>query len=52
MEIGNLQNFPRTEGTVLREEKLTGELDEWIDREELLWKQRARTDWLKGVTEM
>lgn len=32
---------------VLNEKKLSSELDDSLAMEELLWKQRSRTDWLK-----
>lgn len=32
--------------TKAREEKLISEIDEWLHREEMLLKQRARADWL------
>lgn len=30
-----------------KESRISDEIDEWCMREELLWKQRARTDWLR-----
>lgn len=47
-EIRELKEASQTEETSSREEKVAEELDEWFAREELLWKQRARTVWLKG----
>lgn len=37
----------RNEENVVEENKIMNELDEWRFREELLWKQRSRVDWLK-----
>ncbi|KAL9684952.1 hypothetical protein QQ045_022394 [Rhodiola kirilowii] len=45
--INNLQSEPRTSEVVEREEEASRRLDEWLAREELLWRQRARTEWLK-----
>lgn len=47
MELESLKVNPRTEQVARREARLAGELDEWMAREELLWKQRSRVDWLK-----
>ncbi|KAL9668671.1 hypothetical protein QQ045_006209 [Rhodiola kirilowii] len=38
----------RTEEIIEKEIKATNELDEWMTREELLWRQRSRTEWLKA----
>ncbi|CAM8924063.1 unnamed protein product [Rhodiola kirilowii] len=45
--INALQSKPRTMMVVEREEEASRKLDEWLAREELLWRQRARTEWLK-----
>lgn len=37
----------RTPSNIMEEGQITNELDEWRIREELLWKQRSRVDWLK-----
>lgn len=37
----------RTDQSIRTDQRISGELDEWFAREELLWKQRARLDWLK-----
>lgn len=39
---------PRTKESVKKKIDASIALDEWLAREELLWKQRARTDWLKS----
>lgn len=46
-KLEGLGRLERSEDVVADETKLTAELDEWIAREELLWKQRSRMDWLK-----
>ncbi|KAL9675120.1 hypothetical protein QQ045_003321 [Rhodiola kirilowii] len=46
-QISKMQNEGRTEETAKKEAELTNEMDEWLAREELLWRQRARTEWLK-----
>ncbi|KAL9677785.1 hypothetical protein QQ045_015621 [Rhodiola kirilowii] len=45
--IQHLRGLPRTEERAQEEMKLTEELDEWLEREELWWRQRARAEWLK-----
>lgn len=47
-EIKQLNEGPRTEDTTKKEVVLSNVLDEWLAREELLWKQRGRSDWLKA----
>ncbi|CAM8965988.1 unnamed protein product [Rhodiola kirilowii] len=37
----------RTDEVIERETKLQRELDEWLAREELLWRQRSRVEWLR-----
>ncbi|CAM8888420.1 unnamed protein product [Rhodiola kirilowii] len=45
--INKLQVEPRTSDVIEREEEASRKLDEWLAREELLWRQRSRTEWLK-----
>ncbi|KAL9666388.1 hypothetical protein QQ045_000718 [Rhodiola kirilowii] len=47
-QIQNLRKGPRTEDTMAAESRLSSELDEWLEREELWWKQRSRAEWLKN----
>lgn len=42
-----LKANPRSGDSSAEESKVSNELDEWLARDELLWKQRARSDWLK-----
>ncbi|CAM8920109.1 unnamed protein product [Rhodiola kirilowii] len=46
-QIQELQRGSRCVATVEEENRLSAELDEWLAREECIWKQRARTEWLK-----
>ncbi|KAL9668794.1 hypothetical protein QQ045_006334 [Rhodiola kirilowii] len=46
-ELNEVKESERTEEVVLQEAKLSSELDEWLLREELFWKQRSRVDWLR-----
>lgn len=41
-----LKNSPRTTESASEEKVLSDRLDEWFAQEELLWKQRSRSDWL------
>lgn len=45
-KLEEIQNNERTPATVEEESKIMIELDEWRFREELLWKQRSRIQWL------
>ncbi|CAM8982788.1 unnamed protein product [Rhodiola kirilowii] len=47
LKIQELRNGSRTEDTADQEARLSGELDEWMEREELYWRQRSRAEWLK-----
>ncbi|KAL9675160.1 hypothetical protein QQ045_003361 [Rhodiola kirilowii] len=46
-QIQEVQKEFRSEVLVEEESKLAAELDEWLAREECIWRQRARTEWLK-----
>ncbi|KAL9667898.1 hypothetical protein QQ045_002267 [Rhodiola kirilowii] len=45
--INQVRKEGRTEETAARESELMRELDEWLEREELWWRQRSRAEWLK-----
>lgn len=45
-ELEQLRSSSRDSDTSARECALTREIDEWLIREEILWKQQARTDWI------
>lgn len=46
-ELEYLHRQPRTVNIAAKEDCLSQEIDEWLLREEILWKQCARTEWLK-----
>lgn len=46
MELEHVQQMERTVHVENMEAKLCTELDEWLAREELMWRQRSRADWL------
>ncbi|KAL9675311.1 hypothetical protein QQ045_003513 [Rhodiola kirilowii] len=46
-ELEDLQSKFRTEEIIKAEAQLRGELDEWLVREELMWRQRSRVEWLR-----
>lgn len=46
-ELDIIKKEFRNETTIQEEVRIANELDEWRLREELLWKQRSRMDWLK-----
>ncbi|KAL9662192.1 hypothetical protein QQ045_027024 [Rhodiola kirilowii] len=46
--LSTLQSKERTQEVVEEETLVSNSLDEWLAREELLWRQRARTKWLKA----
>ncbi|KAL9691628.1 hypothetical protein QQ045_012053 [Rhodiola kirilowii] len=42
-----LNKQERTSTVVNQEKKLTAELEEWLAREEYMWRQRSRVEWLR-----
>ncbi|CAM8958980.1 unnamed protein product [Rhodiola kirilowii] len=47
-KIQQIRVSPRTEETAAIEANLMDELDEWLEREELWWRQRSRAEWLRN----
>ncbi|KAL9681626.1 hypothetical protein QQ045_013412 [Rhodiola kirilowii] len=47
-DIQDLRVGVRSKETIKREVKLSEELDEWLGREELYWRQRSRAEWLRN----
>lgn len=46
-DIDSLWLQPRTEAVQVEEAKKICEIEEWLEREELMWKQRSREIWLQ-----
>lgn len=46
-KLTTIRNLPRDSSTISAEDTLSRELDEWLLREEILWKQRSRADWMR-----
>ncbi|KAL9680028.1 hypothetical protein QQ045_017901 [Rhodiola kirilowii] len=46
-KLKRIQQQERTKETMEEEAKVTEEIDEWLYKQELYWKQRSRIDWLK-----
>ncbi|CAM8920557.1 unnamed protein product [Rhodiola kirilowii] len=47
-EIQHIRAGARYEESIRKEAELSEELDEWLEREELYWRQRSRAEWLKN----
>ncbi|KAL9672487.1 hypothetical protein QQ045_028738 [Rhodiola kirilowii] len=45
--IHEVREKPRKEESIRFEANLEDELDEWLEREELWWRQRSRVEWLQ-----
>ncbi|KAL9680177.1 hypothetical protein QQ045_018055 [Rhodiola kirilowii] len=45
-KLESIRELSRSDGMVAEEAKIAAELDEWRLREELLWRQRSRAEWL------
>ncbi|KAL9663677.1 hypothetical protein QQ045_019068 [Rhodiola kirilowii] len=46
-ELQIMRMMPRTQHVISREKELASKIDEWMEREEFLSRQRSRVDWLK-----
>ncbi|KAL9662237.1 hypothetical protein QQ045_027069 [Rhodiola kirilowii] len=45
-KLHHVKSLPRTEERAKEEAQIPDEIDEWLEREELLWRQRSRAEWL------
>ncbi|GLT59228.1 hypothetical protein SLA2020_320600 [Shorea laevis] len=45
--IESLSNLPLSDDVLSEEQQLTAELEEWLEREEVMWRQRSREIWLQ-----
>ncbi|CAM8931867.1 unnamed protein product [Rhodiola kirilowii] len=45
--LSEIRQLPRTDDNITAEEHIEKEIDEWLHREELMWRQRSRVSWLK-----
>ncbi|KAL9682775.1 hypothetical protein QQ045_014583 [Rhodiola kirilowii] len=45
--IQYLRSCPRSDEIKDKEAELSNELDEWLEREEIFWRQRSRAEWLR-----
>ncbi len=46
-KINKIQNLDPTQENLALETSLSAELNEWLEREELKWRQKSRELWLK-----
>ncbi|KAL9682162.1 hypothetical protein QQ045_013955 [Rhodiola kirilowii] len=46
-EAEKIRTGDRTEENVEKEKEILAELDDWLSKEEVMWKQRARVEWIK-----
>ncbi|CAM8880259.1 unnamed protein product [Rhodiola kirilowii] len=46
--LQHVRSLPRTKERVEEEAQISDNIDEWLEREELLWRQRSRAEWLNG----
>ncbi|CAM8956535.1 unnamed protein product [Rhodiola kirilowii] len=46
-KLENIRTQLRTEDVFREEQEITEDLDEWLLRKEIMWRQRARTSWIK-----
>ncbi|CAM8884344.1 unnamed protein product [Rhodiola kirilowii] len=46
-ELERVKNQFRTQEVIEKEARISKDLEEWLAREELFWRQRSRVEWLK-----
>ncbi|KAL9666399.1 hypothetical protein QQ045_000729 [Rhodiola kirilowii] len=46
-ELQGIRAMPRTQIMAEIEKEFTSKIDEWLEKEEFMWRQRSRVDWLK-----
>ncbi|CAM8948289.1 unnamed protein product [Rhodiola kirilowii] len=47
-QLQHLRQRPRSNSSIVQEQQICTEMDEWLRREEIMWHQRSRVLWLKA----
>lgn len=46
-DLAHIREAPRSDATTSKEGEIIQEIEEWLLREEIMWKQRARAEWIR-----